>query len=289
MKKSIIKVYRGLKSLLPSLLEGEPGLAKDTREFFIGTSAGNLRVLTELDSAPAALDILPVGTVLAWDKHLSGTPVLSSLFEEANGQTISNIASPYNGKRIRNLNGKTLTGITVAALDDVLKTFTVSLNDIAAFSVGDTLSFTTASVPNAVVKSVNYGTGEISVGDISLWDSAGMFQNTGYSIAGADTVSVSGQPRFLKGQDSAGSSVNAFQEFQVGAKLNGNYYYGSAIFEDQAIPAFVQVNNAYVGYSSIQGAPGKLTSVSDGSHGTPRTGQKTEPDSQNIVWVIKYK
>lgn len=275
MKKSIIRIYRGLKSIIPSLLEGEPGLARDTRELYIGTSAGNLRVLTELDSAPAALDILPIGTVIAWDKHLSGTPVLSSLFEEANGQTISNIASPYNGKRIRNLNGKTLTGIIITAVDDTLKTVTVGLNDIAAFSIGDTLSFTTASVPNAVVKAVNYITGEISVGDISLWDTAGMFQNTGYSLAGADTVSVSGQPRFLKGNDSAGSDVNTFQGFRMTSSIAS-----SAL-------------NADGGLNSGPGSYGAGANIidiyQDNGYGTPRTGQKTQPDSQNVVWVIKYK
>lgn len=274
MKKSIIRIFRGLKSLIPSLMEGEPGLAKDTKEVFIGTASGNLRLLTELDSAPAALDILPVGTVLAWDKHLSGTPVLSSLFEEANGQTISNIASPYNGRRIRNLNGKTLTGISVTAVDDILKTVNVSLNDIAAFSVGDTLSFTAASVPNAVVKAVNYSTGEISVGDITLWDTAGMFQSTGYSLAGADTVSVVGQPRFLKGQDSAGSEVNMHQ----GHEHNSNQTLVAGI-----VQIGVGVNSASNGYSPT------VQTITDGTNGTPRTGQKTEPDSQNIVWVIKYK
>lgn len=48
-KKATIRFYRGNAVGLPVLLEGEPGLAKDTGELYIGTAAGNKRVLTTDD------------------------------------------------------------------------------------------------------------------------------------------------------------------------------------------------------------------------------------------------
>lgn len=48
-KKATIRFYRGNAVGLPVLLEGEPALAKDTQELYVGTSAGNKRILTTDD------------------------------------------------------------------------------------------------------------------------------------------------------------------------------------------------------------------------------------------------
>lgn len=236
-------------------------------------------------------DQIPAGTVSAWDKYLTGTPSLSGYFAEANGQVISDPESPYNGKRIRNLNGKTVSAVSILVIDDINKIITVNTDDIAAFGIGDTLSFTGATVPDAVVKAVNYSTGQITVGDVSAWDGLlSVFGLTAGSIAGASAVTAVGQPRFLKGRDTQGSAVNKTQGSQVGGVLNGNYYYGSVIFENQSFSASAQVDNSYVGFTTVgQGVPNKLTNVSDAVHGVPRTGMETEPDSQNVVWIIKIK
>lgn len=236
-------------------------------------------------------DQIPAGTVSAWDKYLTGTPSLSGYFAEANGQVINDPESPYNGKRIRNLNGKTVSAVSILTIDDVNKIITVNTDDISAFGIGDTLSFTGATVPDAVVKAVNYAAGQITVGDFTAWDSLlSVFGLTSGSIAGASAVTAVGQPRFLKGRDTQGSAVNKTQGSQVGGVLNGNYYYGSVIFENQSFSASIQADNAYVGFTTIgQGGANKLTGVSDGANGTPRTGTETEPNSQNVVWIIKIK
>src|SRR5688500_1599572 len=50
--------------------------------------------------------VVPVGTVLLWNKDMSGTPALPANFLECNGQVISDPASPYNGQSMPNYNGE---------------------------------------------------------------------------------------------------------------------------------------------------------------------------------------
>jgi len=52
------------------------------------------------------LKMLPVGTVVAWLKNLSGTPALPDGWAECNGQTVDDADSPYYGQTLPNLNGE---------------------------------------------------------------------------------------------------------------------------------------------------------------------------------------
>ena len=224
---------------------------------------------------------IPVGTVITWDKFHQSTPlVLPSDMVECNGQVILDGASPYNGERIRNLNAATVLNVPITAIDDINKIITVPVNDVPAFDVGDTLSFTGALVPDAVVSSVNEATGEIVVGDINFWSGTG-FTATLNSLAGATDVSSVGQPRFLRGSSTAGSDVNQHQ---------GHYH---QITSD---PNTIMMTNSGGGFYSFTGGANlpistnqTLGALSDGINGTPRTGAKTLPDSQNIVYVLKFK
>ncbi|MBF0290509.1 MAG: hypothetical protein HQM14_22090 [SAR324 cluster bacterium] len=65
---------------------------------------------TELarQGAESITDSLPVGTIIAWHKNLTGTPSLPPEWVEANGQTIVDADSPYNGQTIPDLNGSGL-------------------------------------------------------------------------------------------------------------------------------------------------------------------------------------
>ena len=47
----------------------------------------------------------PIGSMVAWLKNLAGTPSLPTGWVECNGQTLSDVNSPYNGQVIPNLNG----------------------------------------------------------------------------------------------------------------------------------------------------------------------------------------
>ncbi len=48
---------------------------------------------------------VPVGSVISWLKSFPNTPSLPDNFVECNGQTLSDVDSPYNGQLIPNLNG----------------------------------------------------------------------------------------------------------------------------------------------------------------------------------------
>ncbi|MEQ9365612.1 MAG: LamG domain-containing protein, partial [Leptospirales bacterium] len=49
-------------------------------------------------------DSLPLGTIMAWHKDLTGTPPLPVGWVECNGQIINETASPYNGQTLPDLN-----------------------------------------------------------------------------------------------------------------------------------------------------------------------------------------
>lgn len=49
---------------------------------------------------------IPIGTIMAWHKSMTGTPALPEQWAECNGQTLNDPASPYNGQVIPNLNGE---------------------------------------------------------------------------------------------------------------------------------------------------------------------------------------
>ena len=53
---------------------------------------------------------MPVGSILAWHKSMSGTPSLPSGWIECNGQTISDADSPYNGEALPDLNSELYAG-----------------------------------------------------------------------------------------------------------------------------------------------------------------------------------
>lgn len=59
----------------------------------------------------------PVGSIIAWNKSLAGTPALPDGWVECNGQTLSDGASPLNGQVIPNLNagGNSVFGGTTGA------------------------------------------------------------------------------------------------------------------------------------------------------------------------------
>jgi hypothetical protein len=69
-----------------------------------GLTASNLTLVGSTTFDPP-LGVVPIGAIVAWDKSLTGVPALPANFVECNGQTISDPASPLNGRTVRNLNG----------------------------------------------------------------------------------------------------------------------------------------------------------------------------------------
>lgn len=223
---------------------------------------------------------VPVGAEVFFDDANSSTPAYSTNWVEANGQTISDAASPYNGKRIRNLNGATLTGIAITSLDNTAKTITVSTNDIQAFISGDTLSFTGAAVSNAVVKSVNYSTGVITVGDSTTWAS-GNYSNTTGTLTGATAVDTVGLKRYAKGNaaNTGGGGVNRFQGHKTQLSGVASRYGDSG---DGA--SYIRWTGTNTGVQAYEGDP-----ITNGVNGTPRQGDDTEPNNFEGVWLKRIK
>jgi len=58
-----------------------------------------------VDSQAAAAVLPPIGSIIGWAKSLTGVPALPDGWVEANGQSLSDAASPLNGQTIPDLNG----------------------------------------------------------------------------------------------------------------------------------------------------------------------------------------
>ncbi len=89
------------------------GILDGAREtmFAIDAATGNVGIGTaapqaKLDVAGpiAGFGVVPVGTIVAWHKSLRGTPALPDGWAECNGQEITDADSPYNGRRMPDLN-----------------------------------------------------------------------------------------------------------------------------------------------------------------------------------------
>lgn len=223
--------------------------------------------------------IMPIGSEVFFEDSNPDTPAPSSEFVQANGQVISDALSPYNGKRIRNLNGATITGISITAVDDGLKTITISLNDVFAVMMGDSLTLD-VSVPNAVIKSVNYATGIIEIGDFTSW-SSGSFGLTTSSLIGATTFDVVGLKRFTRGNSSntGGGGINTLQ-----GHVHGN---NAERFSTAYFPYIRIDTSGFTG--GVESGINTTNPVNDGVNGTPRTSSDTTPNFADGVWLKKIK
>ena len=81
--------------------------------FTAGTTSSAAQVNTTFTAVKTAVDdndaringLMPVGSIIAWYKSLTGVPALSGGWVECNGQTLNDAASLLNGQVIPNLNG----------------------------------------------------------------------------------------------------------------------------------------------------------------------------------------
>jgi len=227
-------------------------------------------IFTALNELLAALP--PVGSEVFLEDANPDTPAYGDSYVEANGQVISDADSPYNGKRIRNLNGATVSGIAVLSLDNSAKTVTIATANVYALMIGDALTFTGASVSNAVVKAINYSTGVVTVGDSTLWTS-GTYELTPGTLTGANTLTSVGLKRFARGNSSntGGGGVNTLQGFSIDYSTP----LGAGATFDAGSAFDTEVRNSLP--------------KTDGVNGTPRTGTDTQPNFFDGVWLKKIK
>lgn len=221
----------------------------------------------------------PIGSIIAVDKDMAGTPVIPSNYLIASGSLVSDPDSPYNGKRVRNLNGETIGGIPVIGVNNADKYLEVDLADISAFGVGDSITIPGLSLTNGVVKYLNYALGRVYIGDSTLW-SSDQYGTTTQNLTGALSCSIVGTKRFLRGGlISNNSNVNQLQGFGFEAFYSSGIQTGGSAQLTHFNPS-----NGLLLISHQTPLP-----VTDGVNGTPRTGAKTQPDLQDIVFYIKIK
>lgn len=277
---------------LSSLVAGEPCFSNSTGNiypestanansatFFVGIAINATELRINITTNLKELQD-PVGTIKEIYPFYPSWVSLPPEYAWMEGQIISDIDSPLNGFRVPNANGGTVTGVAITALDNTLKTITVSTNDIWAFGVGDTLTFTGASVTNAVVRSINYSTGVIKVGDVTLWSiGLGLFGLTTGTLTGATAVSSVGVPRYPKGGLAAGSGIDTFQGHRHTPRSPNSRFIDIFVGSQLGIGNNFTVSEVYT-----TGDP-----TTDTFNGTPRTAQRTEPPSLNVRLAIKIK
>ncbi len=78
----------------------------------VGIGTSNPQAKLDVNGAISGFGIVPIGSIIAWHKSLTGGPSLPDGWVECAGQTLSDVDSPYNGQVIPDLNsgGRFLRG-----------------------------------------------------------------------------------------------------------------------------------------------------------------------------------
>ena len=213
----------------------------------------------------------PIGTVKDWDKTLSGTPALDATWRECDGSMIDDTDSPYDGQRIRNLNGADviLTGIVWA-----LGVATIPSADLPALAVGD-------YVAGSGIDSEAYIT-DITGTTVTMSDT---------SFTGTVTTTFSNDGRFVRGGKTSGDGQK--DQMQL---LEGNF----------ALRPYPLINGSTSGaFSASPGtscgeisgtataSPRKVVKFSSANSPDARTSAttagETRPTNTTMVKIIKIK
>ena len=214
----------------------------------------------------------PIGTVKDWDKTLSGTPALDATWHECDGSMIDDADSPYDGQRIRNLNGADviLTGIVWAS-----GVATIPSADLPALAVGD-------YVAGSGIDSEAYIT-NITGTTVTMSDT---------SFSGTVTTTFSNDGRFVRGGVTSGVGQKDQMQLIEGGFTSRNHMYGSMIADASgAITISSESAIATAGTSSN----GNRIRVDFSSANSPNartsatTAGETRPTNTTMVKIIKIK
>jgi hypothetical protein len=208
-----------------------------------------------------------VGSVVARYEGIPGVslPAVPASLASCSGQLISDAASPFNGKRLPNLNGQTVNLTLNFTANAGGATTTVNAADVAAIALHD---WVTGSGIAALtyVKSFNYSTGALVISDpLASGSIPTTFSNEGRSIVGGTTFG------------SVGDQMQG-HKFDWDARTNT----GSFVNDVNTRKWFVNTNEG-----TLHNNQPKI--ITDGTNGTPRIGAKTKADAYRMTYYMRIK
>lgn len=207
----------------------------------------------------------PIGSILDHNPTYPNTPVLSAAWLKyytlANGTTISDLESPYNGYRSPNYNGAdvVLTGIVWAS-----GVATIPATDVTALAIGDDVSGGSIALGTYISNII--GT------TVTLTDTA---------ISATVDTTFTNEGRFIRG--GAVSGVGKKDQLQ-GFKLNIDFNNSASVFGSFAIAGASSSGTiATTATSPVNGF------ATDGVNGIPRVGSETRPIYTTAVKYFKKR
>jgi len=199
----------------------------------------------------------PIGSIIAFDLSMPSVPAISSSYEECNGQQISDGDSPFDGYRLRNLNGANVALTLTWTADAGGAYATVAATDVTALAEGDDV-LGGAIAAGSTITDITGTT--VTISDVAIdTEVESTFTNDGRFLRGSAT-SGTGQKDALQGH-----AHGMTYEVNVTGP-GGGYNFGGS-------------GNTYTS-DSIE---------SDGANGTPRTDTETRPINLEVVYYQKIK
>src|SRR6056297_1368355 len=125
---------------LPETPEEQERFNEDMLDYLKGLSKDVHTDLDGLSSSGGADGLCPIGGCIPWHKSFPNTPSLEGAFVEANGSTISDSDSVYNGYRSPNENGADVELTVTYTADGGGAYGTVAATDITALKQGDSVT-----------------------------------------------------------------------------------------------------------------------------------------------------
>lgn len=220
---------------ISDLTEKTTGVSTD--KFEIEEADGTSKSMS-LDTISSYAGGGPVGTWYDWDKSMPGATTLPDVFKEGDGTFISDSDSPFNGYRIRNLNGADVVLTLTWTADAGGSYTTVTATDVTALAEGD---FVTGSgiAANSYITDVTGTT--VTITDTAASGSiSSTFTNNGDFICGGITSGVGKKDQTQKltgdfAQTSSNVDSNGIFSLEnktasAGARIDASTFTGTTSF-----------------------------------------------------------
>lgn len=225
-------------------------------------------VQAEIDALKSRLFSEQVGEIKAFDS-MGSSITLNPYWKECDGSLISDAASPFNGKRIRNLNGANVALTLTWTADAGGAYATVDAVDINALNIGDSVTGTGITNVNGQppqIIDIDNATRKVTINNtVATGSIISTFTNDGIYLGGGDIGSA---------RDQVQSHIH--QLWGSGTSQLGGAYVGGMQGANTAPTASM----SYFGASSM---------ITEGVNGTPRVGARTRPQTRYVKYIMRIK